>query len=74
MNIGHLKNESLIKDYKLFGFATRTQLIDTALDLLRNKLQSEARLKWKQEAFKNYIESENENLWNELDAEDFQES
>lgn len=70
MKIGHLKNETLIKDYKLFGFTTRAQLIDTALDLLREKLESDARLKWKQDAFKNYIETGKENLWEEIDAED----
>ncbi len=71
MNIGHLKNETLVNDYKIFGYSTRTQLIDSALDLLREKLTSEMRQKWKQEAFNDYIEGESEYLWEGVDAEDF---
>lgn len=74
MNTGHLKNELLVNEYKHFGFSTRTQLIDAALDLLREKLEDESREKWKREAFKSYLESGAENLWGELDAEDFYET
>lgn len=72
MNLGHLRNEAIVAEYKHLGFATRTQLIDTALDLFREKLVSDRRKEWKQKAFNNYTETEN--IWEQLDGEDFRDA
>lgn len=71
MHLGKLKNEAFIKSYKQYGFSTLTQLVDVACDELKRKLSKEKRKKWRQEAYKEYAESDQNYLWESIDGEDF---
>jgi hypothetical protein len=71
MHLGKLKNEDFIKDYKKYGFATITQLLDYACDVLKQKIGKERRAKWRQEAHKEYAKSDSEYIWEDMDGEDF---
>lgn len=71
MHLGRLKNESFIKAYKEFGFSTITQLVDAACEDLKRKIAKERRAKWRQEAHNQYIKSDPQYNWKEIDGEDF---
>ncbi len=73
MNIGKIKpeNEKFLSEYKKFGFATKTELINIALDEQRRKLAQLKRAKWREEAFKEYAAEGVQNYFEILDAEPF---
>jgi hypothetical protein len=73
MNIGKIKpeNEKFLSECKKFGFATKTELINIALDEQRKKLARLKRAKWREEAFKEYAASNVQNYFETLDAEPF---
>jgi hypothetical protein len=71
MNIGHLKNQAFINAYKTLGFATRNQMIDAALELLKKAIQKKQRAKWREEAHRDYAKSAGEYVWQSVDGEDF---
>lgn len=50
MHIGNLKNKQFVNRYKELGFSTRNQMIDTALELLKNTLAKKKRSQWRKEA------------------------
>jgi hypothetical protein len=72
MNIGHLKNQSFVNEYKNFGFSTRNQMIDEALELLKKTIKKKQRAKWREEAHNDYAKSTIEYVWNSIDGEDFE--
>ncbi len=74
MNIGHLKNEAFVKNYKELGFTTRNQLIDAALELLKKEMDKESRAKWRQAAHTEYTKSKMDYAWEPIDGEDFENS
>lgn len=71
MHLGKLKNEAFVKDYRLYGFSTITQLVDVACDELKRKIAKEKRAKWREEAFKHYAKSNPKYMWKSVDGEDF---
>lgn len=71
MHLGKLKNEAFIKAYKEYGFPTITQLVDTACEELKRKIAKERRAKWREEAHKEYAESDVNYIWEGIDGEDF---
>lgn len=71
MHLGKLKNESFIKDYKQYGFATVTQLVDAACTELKRKLSKERRAKWREEALTEYAKTKPKHVWESIDGEDF---
>jgi hypothetical protein len=71
MHLGKLKNEAFIKDYKLYGFSTITQLVDVACDELKRKISQKRRAKWREEAHKEYAKSNPKYVWGSVDGEDF---
>lgn len=72
MNIGHIKNEELVNSYKQFGYTTRNQLIDAAVELLKKELLKEQRKKWREAAFAEYAGEKIDNAWESIDGEDFE--
>lgn len=73
MHLGKLKNESFIKDHKLYGFSTVTQLVDVACTELKRKLSKEKRAKWREEAVTEYAKSKPKHVWESIGGEDFVE-
>ena len=71
MHLGKLKNESFIKEYKRYGFATVTQLVDFACTELKRKLSKERRAKWRKEALTEYAKTKQKHVWESIDGEDF---
>jgi hypothetical protein len=71
MHLGKLRNESFIKEYKLYGFSTVTQLVDVACDELKRKIAQERRAKWREEAHNEYAKSNPKYIWESVDGEDF---
>ena len=73
MNIGHLKNEHFVNSYKDFGYSTRNQLIDAALELLKQVKEKEQRADWRKSGHKEYANAK-ENIWETIEGEDFENS
>lgn len=73
MHLGKLKNEAFIKDYRLYGFSTITQLVDTACEYLKQKIAQERRAAWRQKAHEEYAKSDQKYMWKDIDGEDFVE-
>lgn len=71
MHLGKLKNEAFVKAYKDYGFSTITQLVDAACEDLKRKIAQERRAKWRQEAHKQYTQSDLQYFWKDIDGEDF---
>ena len=59
MNIGHLKHESFVNEYKQWGYSTRNKLIDEALELLLKVKKKKNRDKWRNAAHKEYAGTRN---------------
>ena len=74
MNIGHLKNENFVNSYKSWGFATRNQLIDAAVELLKIVKEKERRAAWRERAHKEYAKAKEGNIWESLEGEDFEDT
>lgn len=72
MHIGHLKNEPFVNAYKNLGFSTRNQMIDTALELLKEALAKKRRSQWRKEAHQEYAKAKMSYAWESIDGEDFE--
>ena len=60
-----------IKSYKISGFSTLTQLVDVDCENLKRKIAQEQRAKWREEAHLEYVESNPNYVWKNIDEEDF---
>lgn len=67
MYLGKLKNEAFIRSYKQYGFSTMTQLVDTACEKLKREITKEKRAKWREDAHREYAQSEPNYLWETSD-------
>lgn len=72
MHIGHLKHQEFVNSYKKLGFSTRNQMMDAALELLKNELAKQQREEWRTAAHEDYTKSKVDYIWEPLDGEDFE--
>jgi hypothetical protein len=73
MNVGKLKNEALLSEYKKLGYATRTEMIDQALELMKRKIARREREQWVLQAAEEYSGTRVENVFEDIEGEDFAE-
>ena len=70
MNIGHLKHEAFVNEYKQWGYSARNKLIDEALELLMKVKKKERRENWRKAAHKEYAGTGS--IWESIEGEDFE--
>ncbi len=73
MNLGQLakENEHFVRKYKKIGYRTKTELVNEAVDLLRQSLEKAQREKLLLEEGAKYGKSMSKYVWEGLDGEDF---
>lgn len=73
MNLGKIKpaNEKFLSAYKRYGFATKTEMANTAFEELRKALSKKKRQEWRQRAAAEYEKSGVENVFKSIDQDDF---
>lgn len=74
MQVGKLKEENneMLEGCKKFGFSNKTKMLDHALDLLRENLNTEKRKSAREKMLNLYAQSSQENCFEDLDGEDFE--
>lgn len=75
MNLGRIspKNEAFLNAYKKYGFSTRTQMANAALNVLRQHLAKKRRMNWRKNALGAYVQSKPEYTWGQIDSENFED-
>jgi hypothetical protein len=73
MNLGKIKssNEKFLKDYKRYGFATKTELANAAFEELRHALSKKKRQQWRKEAALEYEHAGVENAFASIESDDY---
>ena len=73
MNLGQLEeeNEKFIRNYKKFGYSTKTQLANEAIKLLRRQKAKAARQDWLTNAFEEMTEVEQDIVFEAIEGEEF---
>ena len=76
MNIGRMtsENEEFIEHYKDFGYATKTQLFNDAIEKLRQAKAKENRRKKIQLAFRQLANAQPDVAFESIEGEEFIES
>lgn len=74
MQVGKLKaeNNEMLHSHDKYGFSNKTKMIDTALDLLRERIKKEKRRAAREEMLSLYSNSSPENYFSAIDGDDFE--
>ena len=72
MLLGKIKTENneMLEKYGEFGFSSKTEMMDFALDLLREKIKKEDRRHNRDQALNQYSKSSSKNYFSDIDGED----
>ena len=73
MNLGkiHPTNEKFLKAYKRYGYSTKTELANAALEELRKSLARKKRQQWRLDAAAEYEKANVENAFGSIDGDDY---